>query len=158
MSQLEAIYKDYSACCEDFSSGVDCLKQRILMPALDYFKQACDSVSDDHPHRAVYLSYYGYARILNGEDSGIALCRQAARSRHCDADVLYILARAEGFCNNRKHMMLAIEQGMKINRQHQGLRLMRQRVGYRKSNPIPFLSRRHPLNRLIGPLLRKNRR
>lgn len=158
MSRLEAIYQDYSACCKAFSHGLECLQQRTLRSAVDYFKQACESVGDDHPHRAVYLSYYGFARILNGEYTGISLCRQAARSHHCDADVLYILARAEGFCRNRSHMVAAIEQGMKLDCQHQGLTLMRQRMGYRKANPIPFLSRQHPLNQLIGPLLRKNRR
>lgn len=154
MSLLEAIYKDYSVCCDDFSIGISCLRQRSVDQAAVYFRRAWESVSDGHPHRPVYLSYYGYALLLNGDNAAIDLCRQAARLGS-DTDIFYILARAEMFCKNREQMVWALEQGLLLDAGHPGLLLMQKLMGQRKIKPIPFLPRASLLNRGIGRLLRK---
>jgi hypothetical protein len=61
------------------------------------------------------------------------------------------------FCKNRLQMVRAIEHGMSLEPQHEGLILMRKKVGFRRFSPIPFLPRNNFLNRSIGKLLRKNR-
>ena len=157
MARLQAIYKDYSACCNDFSLGIECLEQRALSAAVGCFKRAYIGVDEKHGMRSMYLSYYGFARILNGDYAGLDLCRQAADHGGADADILYLLARAEMFCHNRQKMVEAIRRGMQLNPQHTGLQLLQHTVGYRKFNPLPFLSRRHLLNRGIGRLLRKTK-
>lgn len=155
MSALEAIYKDYTVCCDEFSLGIDCLKQRAINQAVTFFYRARQSVADDHPHVPVYQCYYGYARVLGGDEDAIDLCRQAVEHGARDADTFYILARAEMFCGNRRQMVRAMGLGLQLNPQHPGLLLMRKMVGYRQSTPIPFLPRGSLLNRSLGRLMRK---
>ena len=47
MSHLEAIYREYHACSEDFLRGIEHLEQRSVEQAIDYFKAAYASVSED---------------------------------------------------------------------------------------------------------------
>lgn len=157
MYRFEVIYNEYSACCDDFFSGIDYLKQRSLVQAIAHFQRAYESVTDQHRHRPMYLCYYGYARILTGDYRSIELCRYAARGMQSNADLYYILARAEMFCNNRGQMVRAITRGMDIDARHRGLRLMRKKTGCRRFTPVPFLHRNHLVNRCIGRLMRRRR-
>lgn len=155
MIQFEAIYKDYTGCSDEFSRGIEFLRQRNLYQAVECFQVAYHSADDKNPHRYMYLSYYGYARILNGEYHAIDHCRRAVQHRAADADQYYILARAEMFCRNRHQMIAAIAQGIRLNQQHTGLTMMRKTIPHRRFKPVPFLPRNNIVNRSIGRLLRR---
>ena len=157
MVRFEAIYRDYSACSNDFSRGIEFLKQRDLYHAVDCFYTACQCADSANPHYDMYLCYYGYARILNGDYRAIEHCRRAAGRRREDANLYYILARAEMFCRNRQQMIMAIAAGIKLDNQHLGLRLMRKTIAHRRFKPIPFLPRNNILNRSIGRMLRRRK-
>ncbi len=157
MYRFDVIYKDYSACGDDFSRGINYLQQRSLGRAMDCFQRAYEAAGEQHPFRYMYLCYYGYARILSGDFNSIELCRHAAHKMNADADVHYILARAEMFCKNRLRAVRAIEHGIHLEPHHEGLGFMKKKLGFRQFRPLPFLPRNNVLNRSIGKLLRKKR-
>ena len=155
MAYLKAIYKDYSACCKNFSEGIDFLQKRAIQEASQRFQLACDSVSASHLFRNKYISYLGFARLLSGDLDGVRLCRMAAAKEFGDGDVFLNLARAEYLLDSRPAAIAALERGIEVDCNHEGLRLMRHRLGIRKRKPIPFLSREHPFNARLGCVLRK---
>ena len=157
MSHLQAIYHDYSACCDEFSTGIEYLKQRSVEQAALCFHSACTSVSESHCYHSVYLSYCGFAKILTGDYQAIELCRAAADKKVNNSDIYYVLARAEMFCNNRQASIKALSQGLAMDNRHQGLSLMKKQIGYRRFKPIPFFPRHSFVNNSIGKLLRKNK-
>ena len=158
MAYLKAIYRDYSTCCKNFSDGIEYLQRRAIQEASRSFQQACDSVSTSHSFQNKYISYLGFARLLSGDIDGIKLCRKAALEEIRDGDVFLNLARAEFLLKSRRRTVLALERGLEIDSHHEGLWLMRNRLGIRKRKLLPFLQRAHPLNIRLGCLVRKNKK
>lgn len=156
MSPLQAVYEDFSACCNEFIDGVSYLKDRSIPQAIQSFQIAFDSVDRTDVYHNKYASYCGLARVLSGDQAGLQLCRDAARSEIHDGDVFLNLARAEWFFKNRKQTIIVLKKGLQVDNRHPGLRQMREQLGFRKRSPLPFLPRSHPLNHALGKLLRKD--
>ncbi|MCW9012677.1 MAG: hypothetical protein OQL06_02745 [Gammaproteobacteria bacterium] len=154
MAPLQAVYEDFSSCCDDFVAGVEHLKERSIPRAVQSFQQAYDSVARADIYHNKYESYCGLARVLSGDHSAIELCRDAARSEIHDGDVFLNLARAEWFLDNRKNTIITLKKGLQIDNRHPGLRQMREQLGIRQRSALPFLPRSHPLNHALGKLMR----
>ena len=154
MSPLQAVYEDFSSCCNEFVEGIEHLKVRAIPKAKQSFQQAYESVKSNDVYRNKYASYCGLARVLSGDRSGLELCREAARGEIFDGDVFLNLARAEWHFKNRKNTIIALKKGLQVDNRHPGLRKMREQLGYRQRSPLPFLPRTHPLNQSLGKLLR----
>lgn len=156
MSLLEAVYSDYNECCDDFKKGIEFLRERSFFQAAESFQLAFESVSKSHKYRNTYASYFGISKLLHGDLKAIELCRKAINNEWKNADVFLNLARAELFCENRFNTVEAIQKGFDIDRCHIGLSMLHKKVGFRKRNVIPFLSRRHIVNQILGKQFRKN--
>ena len=157
MSYLKASYTDHSSCCDDFITGIQYLESRSIPAAVFSFRKACQSSCTTDQYQNKYLSYYGFARLLAGDFEGLRLCRDAVKLETRDGDVYFNLARAELFGNNRHLTIKAVEQGVLADQEHQGLKLLREKLGERRWKPVPFLSRKNPLNNLIGKCLRRKK-
>lgn len=155
MAPLQAVYEDFSSCCNEFVEGVTYLKDRAMPKAVSSFQQAYESVGRSDVYHNKYESYCGLARVLSGDASGLEMCRHAAKSELHDGDVFLNLARAEWFYENRKAVVVALKRGLQIDNRHPGLRQMRQQLGIRQRSPLPFLPRSHPLNHALGKLMRQ---
>jgi len=155
MSLLEAVYADYSKCCDDFKNGIEYLKDRSFSQATECFQLAFESVSKSHQYRNTYVSYFGISKLMHGDLAAIRFCRKAVNSEWKNADVFLNLARAELFCENRLNTIQAIEKGFNVDRCHVGLHALSKRIGVRKCNVIPFLSRKNFINKFIGKRIRR---
>lgn len=155
MASLQAVYEDFSACCDDFVEGVSHLKDRAMPKAVSSFQQAYESVDHADVYHNKYASYCGLARVLSGDASGLGMCRQAAVNELHDGDVYLNLARAEWYYENRKAVIVALKKGLQIDNRHPGMRQMREQLGIRQRSSLPFLPRTHPLNQALGKLLRQ---
>ena len=157
MLVLEAIYCDYSDCSDEFKNGIEYLQERSFALAADCFQAAFKSVSKLHKHHNIYISYFGIAKLMQGDSAAIDLCRIAICNESKNADVFLNLARAENFCENRLNAVLAIEKGLGLDRCHPGLCYLHKKIGVRERNTIPFLPRQNPVNQFMGKRLRKNK-
>jgi len=157
MLLLEAIYSDYSECCDDFKNGIEYLKDRSFSQAAKCFKFAFESVSKSHKYRNTYISYFGISKLMHGDLTAINFCRRAINSEWKNADVFLNLARAELLCDNRLNTVRAIEKGFNVDRYHAGLHALSRKIGIRKCNVVPFLPRKNFINKFVGSRIRKTR-
>ena len=155
MSLLEAVYSDYSECCDDFKNGIDYLNARSFSQAAECFQLAFESVSKSHKYSNTYASYFGISKLMHGDVSAIKLCRMAVCNEWKNADVFLNLARAELFCENRLNTVVAIEKGFDVDRYHIGLSMLHNKLGVRRRSVIPFLPRNNLINKFIGERIRK---
>jgi len=144
-----------------YKNAKDALKAGDYKAAERAFKIALDSVhehiglSNDGQYNNVQ-SYYGLAQVLNSNEHGLLICRDAASNELLNGDVFLNLACAELENNNRKRAMDVIQHGIKIDPGHHRLHRACARMECRKKSCIVFLPREHILNRLLGRLRRRS--
>lgn len=155
MTHLKTIYSDYHTCSRDFMDGLEYLKERSILTAERYFEQALASADANDLNRYKYQSYYGFSRVLNGYKDGMELCKKALKADPEDGDLYLNLARATLFNGNREAAVEILDQGLLIEKYHQGLLELKDEIGYRNHNPIPILKRNNPVNEIIGRFIRK---
>lgn len=141
-------------CC-DFLHGLESLKEDAVAQALQQFQQAYESAPFDDIYYNKYASYCGLTRVLNGDDEGVELCRDAASMENLDGDVFLNLACAEWHMKSRKRAISVLEKGLKIDDRHPGLNKFKSNVGVRTKTAISFIPRNSFLNNTLGKLVRK---
>ena len=144
---------------EAYKKAMDALKAGDYEVAEQACKIAFDSVhkhiglSNDGQYNNVQ-SYYGLALVLNSNEQGLLLCRNAANNERLNGDVFLNLACAELESDNRKRAIDMIQHGVKIDPGNDRLNRACARMECRKKCCIGFLAREHILNRLLGRLRR----
>ena len=103
---------------------------------------------------AIIPSWYGLllGTVGNRAGEGLELCRSAAEELFWEPQVHENLARLELACGNRRDAVSTLERGLAVAPEHAGLRELRGQMGCRRPPPLPFLSRSHPVNRVLGRL------
>jgi len=149
------INDDISKHCADFTQGIKFLKSHSLPQALINFRLAYDAVAYNNIYHNKYASYCGLARVLNGDKTGVELCRDAARQEMKDGDVYLNLAYAEWFMDSRKRSIGVLEKGLTIDSQHKGLRQLQINLGKRSTPVLSFITRDNLLNKTLGKLVHK---
>ncbi|MEM9557782.1 MAG: hypothetical protein AAGC60_26230 [Acidobacteriota bacterium] len=97
-----------------------------------------------------YLGY-GIARYRRQVAKGLRLCRYAVKQEFYQPENYVNLARVCLLSDeNRRMAWEAVRDGLKIDPEHHELLELQQRIGYRRPPVLPFMSRRNPLNRLLG--------
>ena len=134
---------------KDFEEGLGFLAAKDYFPAAACFMKTLNE-SDNSVYKNKYLSFLGIAQVLDGDSSGLSVCRGAADQEFYDADVFYNLALAEFRTRHRKKGFQAIIQGLHIDNSHIGLKGLLRRVDQRRSPPLKFLRRDNFINVLIG--------
>ena len=144
-----------------YKSAKDALKTGNYKTAERYFKLALDSThehiglsNDGQYHRL--QSYYGLTLVLNSNENGLSLCREAANNELLNGDVFLNLACAELANNNRKRAIEVIQHGIKIDPDHARLKQACTKIECRKKCCLSFLPREHFLNRFLGRLMRRS--
>jgi tetratricopeptide (TPR) repeat protein len=99
-----------------------------------------------------FYSFLGYAvaRCKGRRDEGLKLCQHAIRLEFYQPDNFLNLARVHLLGKERKEAVTAVRQGLGIDPGHTGLRVLARELGVRRPPVVTFLSRNHPINRLLG--------
>ena len=141
---------------ELFDKGRDALKASDFKAAERDFEEVINALEEHDEQYNRVASFLGLAQVLNGNRNGLVLCRDAASSEVLDGQVFLNLAAAEWHSMNRKRAIDALYRGSKIDREHTQLRRAMQLADSRKRPVFSFLPRAHPLNRMVGRLLRSS--
>ena len=96
-----------------------------------------------------YLGY-GLVRYQGESDQGLTLCRRAVGLDFYEAENYELLARAWLVTGDRRSAVQTVVRGLQVDAAHAGLLRLRNELGQRRRPVIPFLSRRHVLNRTLG--------
>ncbi|MEJ2686790.1 MAG: hypothetical protein P8124_06190 [Gammaproteobacteria bacterium] len=138
--------------CEEFRQGMEHFRRQDWRDAVGWFRQAEARADRRDMRRNRYTAYHGLALVLMGDLSGLNLCRRAASDERQDAEVFACQARAEVQLNHRRRAWQAVSRGLELEPGHADLRRLRALMGVRRPPLLPFLSRDHLLNRILGRL------
>ena len=98
------------------------------------------------------MSWYGLTLVLVERNSnlGVTLCDQALRAAGPDPDLLLNQARLHLALNQRERSVRAILRGLELWPRDARFAAARDAIGIRRPPVFGFLSRKNPLNRVIG--------
>jgi tetratricopeptide (TPR) repeat protein len=135
---------------ESLRRAQELIRGGLEMAALEHF---ANSHRRD-PSNPRYRSYYGWAvaMIEHRLDRGLALCRSALRDAGDDPEVYHNLARIMLAHGRKSDGIKYVRRGLMVDPRHAPLLLEWRRLGVRRAPVLPFLPRRHLLNRVLGRL------
>lgn len=114
--------------------------------------------------QARYLSYYGLCLglELNEVREALRYCREAVIREGYNADIRCNLGRVLLVSGRRKEAFDSFRRGLKLQPDHEFIIAQLRQMGVRRKPPVPFLSRKHPINVLLGrmrvaPAVKSNR-
>jgi hypothetical protein len=139
---------------EVFETGLESLRTSDYKAAEREFQRVLSALDENHDQYNHITSYLGLAQVLGSNRNGLLLCRDAASNEVLDGQVFLNLAAAEWHSMNRKRAIDALQRGSKIDNDHVQLKRAMQLADSRKRPVFAFLPRAHPLNRMVGRMLR----
>lgn len=138
-----------------YQNALELLKKQDYKAAERGFKKILDTMDEHHDQYNVVLSANGLSQVLNSNQNGLLLCRDAASNEVFYGDVFLNLACAEWHSFNRRRAINAIRHGIKIDADNVQLNQACAKLDCRKRCCFEFLPRSHKMNRLFGRLFRK---
>lgn len=108
------------------------------------------SAGENTPARG--LSYYGLccALVEKRYEDGVDLCRRAIGLEEQEPQHYLNLTRVLIAAGQRKGALSALEEGLSHAPDDERLVALRRSLGVRSRPPVPFLSRKNPINRALG--------
>ncbi len=133
-------------------AGVEACQQGDWEKGLELLGKASRRAGEGDELPAGFYSYtgFGIARYQRRLAEGERLCRHAVRLDPSNSEHLLLLAEVCLLRRKRKAAVDALLKGLKIAPHDPQLRRLQRRIGFRRPPVISFLSRDHPLNRLLG--------
>ncbi len=133
---------------ESLRRGQELLRAGLEMAALEHFANAHRSKPDD----ACLRSHYGWAvaTIEHRFERGLGLCREALRADGSSADIYLNLSRVLMAGGRKAEGIRYLKRGLMVEPRDATLLLEWRRLGVRRSPVLPFLPRRHLVNRVLG--------
>jgi len=134
----------------EFKHGVELLRNGYPADALEYLRHA----SELEPRNPHYLSFLGVAigRAQREWQMASKLCETALHSRRNEAQLYLNLAEVYIAAGRRKDAVSLLDKGLKHCGADARLAGLRGRLEKRSLPILPFLGRKHFLNRNLGKL------
>lgn len=125
----------------DWQAGVYCLGRVMEGEA-----------SGEEEIPGLFYAYLGFgmARYHDRPEQGLELCRRALEMDRYQPESYYFLARLYLLIGDRRSAYQIVERGLEIATDDSRLLEVRRELGERRPPVLPFLGRRHPLNRYLG--------
>jgi hypothetical protein len=100
----------------------------------------------------IVYSYLGYgvAKFQNKTTEGVRLCEHAVKIQFYEADNHWNLARTSVLSGHRRNSVTAINAGLRLDPDHEGLLALKKEIGMRRQPVLGFLGRDNPLNVFLG--------
>lgn len=135
-------------------SGIDHCRAGRWDKGVEYLRYVAAREPLGLGEAGLFLSYLGcaMARTQGLESEGLALCEQAVKVEFYQPENWANLAEVLLLCGRRQEAINAVEQGLDIDSRFTRLQVIHRRLGERRRPIVPFLSRSHPVNHLLGLL------
>lgn len=134
--------------CALFERGLALLDENSVDQALECLREARQRA----PEHAQIRSYLGVAVARAGSDFAEArsLCEDAAKQEFFNPDLYLNLAKVFLRFGRRSEALKYLRRGQMIDPGHGEIREAIASLGSRRLPILPFLPRRHPVNRALG--------
>jgi len=135
---------------ELFKEGLTLLRNSYPQQALKYMQRAVD-LEKTNPY---YMSYLGVvlARSERRWAEAEQLCDTAVRMKRNQAQLYLNLAEVYMAADRKEDAMEVLRSGLRYARRDVRLNIAMNRLTERRRPVLPFLGRKHPLNRQLGIL------
>jgi Flp pilus assembly protein TadD len=138
-----------------FQQGLKQLARGRAREALPFISAAMEVHQENDrwgKEHATYLSYKGLCQCLtrSGVHAGLQGCRRATELDPWNPDIWWNLGRVSLIVGRRAHAHHALLEGIRLQPGHPGILRDLRRMGIRRIPPMPFLTRSHPVNILLG--------
>jgi tetratricopeptide (TPR) repeat protein len=121
-----------------------------------------------YPNNPYFMTYLGYLRaaVLKEHEEGISICKTARDMYQSQIDggelnnlsYFYVnIGRTYFLSGKRDFAITSYRRGLKFDPGNEEALAELDKVGARKSPPVPFLNRDHPVNKYVGLFLSKFR-
>lgn len=143
---------DHPSLIETARRGIELCRRGDWPGGLELLAQVADEKDAGAELPGRFYSYLGYgiARYQRRIREGVALCEHAVKREFYQPENYLNLARTYLLANQRRKAIDAVIAGRQVDRRHRGLARLHRELGIRRRAVIPFLSRDHLLNRLLG--------
>lgn len=133
---------------ESLRKGQELLRSGLQMAALEQFASAYER----EPTSPRLRSYYGWAvaMIERRLDRGLTLCRSALRDDYDNPEAYCNLAKVLLAFGRKSEALRYLRRGLMIDPSNALLLQEWRHLGVRRRPVLPFLSRRHLMNRFLG--------
>ena len=101
---------------------------------------------------ATYALCLGHANELR---RGLDLCKRALNADPRNPHIYWCLAQLHLLAQSRKDAIEAVDRGLRAVPDNFVLLRLRKRLGVRQPPPIPFLDRKHGLNKRLGRFMHR---
>jgi len=113
-------------------------------------------IAQDRAIGASVMAGYGLAIGMTGNlQEGLATCQRALSTDRRNPDIWAALARLTLLSGDRRKAYDAVARGLRLAPRNKELLDLRRSLGVRRSPPVPFLDRGHPVNVRIGRVLKR---
>ena len=131
-----------------FERGLEALAANEVGEAVACLREAHESA----PEHARIRSTLGLAIARDGGDFSEArvLCEEAAKQEFFNPDLYLNLAKVYLRFERRSEALRYLRRGQMIDPGHEPIRAAIASLGQRRLPILPFLPRRHPVNRALG--------
>ena len=131
-----------------FDQGADHLGEELYEEALACLRRAADLA----PEHAQLRSSLGVAiaRVERNFEESRALCESAAKQEFFNPDLYLNIALVYLEFGLRSDALRYLRRGQMIDPGHASIQRAIGQLGKRKKSILPFLPRRHPVNRMLG--------
>ena len=132
--------------------GIELCRQGDWQEGLYRLTLAAEAQERDGELPALFYAYLGYgvAKYQKQKEQGLKLCRRAVEIELYQPEGYDFLARTHLLIGDRRAAHDVVERGLEVDSAHEGLLALRAELGERRQPILPFLSRRHFLNRWLG--------
>lgn len=133
---------------EHFERGRDLLLTGDEAAAFEHFRSA-HALDPGNPR---VRSFHGLGLALRERrfNRALELCQSAVKEEFGNPDLYFNLARVHLAFGFKAEGIRYLRRGLMIDPEHAATHGELDRLGVRRSSVLPFLPRRHPLNRWLG--------
>lgn len=134
--------------------GIELCRQDDWTEGLYWLKLAFDASDRGRGLPALAFGYFGYglARYQRKAREGFKLCQRGVKLEFYQPEGFVLLARSALLTGDRSSASEAVSQGLALDDENTALLELQRQLGERRPPVLGFLSRRHPVNRLLGSL------
>lgn len=134
--------------------GIELCREGDWKEGLYWLSLAAGVKQDSSDLPSLFYAYLGYgiARYQGKPRDGVKLCRHAIELEFYQPENYFFLAQTYLLLGDRRSANDAIERGLQVDSDHDGLRSLKGELGSRRPPVLSFLPRKHFVNRLLGQL------
>jgi tetratricopeptide (TPR) repeat protein len=135
------------------SDGIACYRRGDYTETIRILEHAAAELgsAEQLPPRA--LAAYAVAIAVSDRRrtaDAVRFCQFAIRRNPVDADLHHALAQVYLRVHSKRKAVRAVAQGLRVDPGHAGLQRCLDGLGRRSTPCVPFLSRQHVINRVLG--------